>query len=115
MRRLYRVASGRDGYAQRALANSVAPPSGGTIRTESSEQSDGTRLNVPQHVRELVDHPPVLRRHDLAGRDVEVRLPRERRARCGVHAAADLELAEAPAERDLRVVVGIAFQVASSM
>ena len=38
-------ASGSDGYAARALAKSVAPPSGGTIRADSSEQSEGTGLN----------------------------------------------------------------------
>ena len=37
-------ASGSEGYAQRPLANSVAPPSGGRMRAESSEQSDGTGL-----------------------------------------------------------------------
>src|SRR5206468_4494780 len=39
------TSSGSDGYAARPLANSVAPPSGGTMRAESSEQSDGTSLN----------------------------------------------------------------------
>jgi hypothetical protein len=32
---------------------------------------------VPEHVGELVDHPPVVGRDDLAGPDVEVRLARE--------------------------------------
>ncbi len=39
------TASGGSTYAQRALANSVAPPSGGTIRAESSEHSADTVLN----------------------------------------------------------------------
>ena len=91
--------SGSEGYAARALANSVAPPSGGTMRAESSEQSDGHRLEravaVPEHVGELVDHPPVVGRDDLARLDVEVRLAREGRARGRVHAARDLQRAEA--------------------
>ena len=36
--------SGSDGYAARALANSVAPPSGGMMRADRSEQSEGTGL-----------------------------------------------------------------------
>ena len=38
------MSSGKAGYAQRVLANSVAPPSGGMMRAESSEQSAGTGL-----------------------------------------------------------------------
>ena len=60
---------------------------------------------MPEHVRELVDHPAVVGGDDLAGLDVEVRLARERGARGRVHAAGDLERAEAPAEGDLRLVV----------
>src|SRR6185295_12079240 len=41
----------------------------------------------------------------VAGLDVEVRLPCERRAGGRIHAARDLEVAEAPAERDLALVV----------
>jgi hypothetical protein len=54
---------------------------------------------------ELVDHPPVPGRVHRAGRDVEVGLARERRARGRVHAPRDLEAAEALAEGDLLLVV----------
>jgi hypothetical protein len=61
---------------------------------------------VPEHVGELVDHPPIVGRDDLAGLDVEVGLAREGRARRRIDAARDLEGPEAAAERDLGVVEG---------
>src|SRR5438105_4455038 len=63
------------------------------------------RVAVPEHVRELINHAPVVGRDDRAGLDIEVRLARERRACRRIDALRDLQRAEAPAECDLRVVV----------
>ena len=84
-----------------ALGRHDAP---GEERAERGHRLEGA-VAVPEHVRELVDHPPVLDRDDLTRLDVEVRLAREGGARGRVHAAGDLERAEAQAEGDLRLVI----------
>jgi hypothetical protein len=60
---------------------------------------------VPEHVRELIDHAAIVRRNDVAGLDVEIRLAREDGSRRGIHAPRRLERTEAAAERDLALVV----------
>ena len=76
----------------------------GQQRAERRHRLEGA-VGVPEHVGDLVDHPPVIGGNDVAGLDVEVRLPRERCPRRRIHAARDLEVSEAAAEGDLGVVV----------
>src|SRR5439155_15850403 len=86
---------------------------GATLRWHDARREQRTErrnlferaVGMPEHVGELVDHPTIVGRNDLARRDVEVRLAREGRARRRVDAARDLEVSEAPAEGDLLLVV----------
>src|SRR5262245_59367419 len=78
----------------------------GEERAERGHCLEGA-VAMPQHVGELVDHAAVVGRNDLASLDVEVGLARERRTRRRVHAARDLEPAEALAEGDLLLVVQV--------
>jgi hypothetical protein len=99
---------------QRRVATAHAGELGGTAlrrddprREQRAERRHGLEraVAVPQHVRELVDHPPIVLRDHFAGLDVEIRLAREWRSGGRIHATGDLQVSESPAERDLALVV----------
>ena len=101
-------------FGQCRVAGSHAGELGGTAlrRDDPRREQRAERRHrleravaVPEHVRELVDHPSIALRDQLARRDVEIRLARERCSSSRIHAPGDFQVSESAAEGNLTLVV----------